>query len=234
MGRFFVRLVAALSWLALNAEVLVVIIVAATCAVLHLLHRIDEHVLPAVTLATLALLGFSILHDRHSRGALQKSARDLTALATALNEKLDRPLAESFFTHETDEKPLLAGAEQEVWAVQETGALLTERYKNELIELLENGRKVRMVVTTPNEATARLMSLRNANLESGDLLHRAKLLNAHARDVVNRVGANAEHLTIRYLPYPVDTTCVLVDPRHRSLARRQAVVRQAGFKVTYA
>ncbi|MCC7420556.1 MAG: hypothetical protein IT428_09755 [Planctomycetaceae bacterium] len=227
-------ILATLSWFALNVEVLVVIIVAATCAVLHLLHRIDEHLLPAVTLAMLALLGFSILHDRHGRGALQKSARDLTAVVSALNEKVDRPLAESFFTRETDEKSLLASADQEVWAVQETGALLTERYKNELIALLESGRKVRMVVTSPNEATARLLSLRNANLEPGDLLHRAKLLAAHAKDIVNRVGANAEHLEIRYLPYPVDATSVLVDPQHRLLARRRAVVRQAGFRVTYS
>jgi nucleoside-triphosphatase THEP1 len=228
------KLTGGLLWIVKNLETLAVIIVASLATVLHLLHKLDAEIVAAVTLATLALIGFAVLRDRLNRGALQESVKKLESLVTSLNNKIDRPLAESFFTHETNEKPILAEANEEVWSVQETGNLIFEHCKNEVIELLRKGSRLHLALTAPIETTARLMSLRNANLEPSSILQRAKLLQAHVKDVIDRTGSNAERLEIRYIPYPVDITCVIADPHHDVLSRRKGIVRQAGFKVTYA
>jgi len=222
-----------LLWFVKNLESLLVIIVASVCATLHLLHIINEHTVAAVTLATLALIGFSMLHDRVSRGALQKSVTDLDRSITLLNNQIDKPLAETFFKHETSERQLLAEAELEIWAIQETGSLIAEHYKNELVTLLKKGRRVRLVVTSPDESTARLVSLRNAGLDPAAICVRAKAFQDHIREILDRTGQDAERLEIRYIPYPVDMTCVIADRNHHLQARRKGVVRHAGFQVPF-
>jgi nucleoside-triphosphatase THEP1 len=222
-----------LLWFIKNLESFLVIIVASVCATLHLLHIIDEHTVAAVTLATLALLGFSMLHDRVSRGTLQKSVTDLDTSITLLSNRIDEPLAETFYKHETSERPLLAEAELEIWAVQETGSVFGHEYKGELVTLLKEGRSVRLVVTSPDESTARLVSLRNAGLNPANICGRAGDFQGHIREILEGTGQDAERLEIRYIPYPVDMTCIIADPAHHLPGKRKGVVRHAGFQVPF-
>lgn len=221
-------------WVVRNLEPLVIITIAVVAETLHLLHKVEDiYLIQGIILALLAVLGFAILHDRHSRDSLDKTVRDLARTTGLLTQAVSRPMADVFFGHSTSEKPFIQEAQQELWAVQETGALLIEHCKPEVISLLQRDRKVRLVVTAPTETTARLMSLRNAGLLPRALLNRAATLQHHIDDIVQQAGHHASQLTVRYLHYPVDTTCVIVDPHHDSIARRKALIRFAGFRVPF-
>lgn len=134
-------------------------------------------------------------------------------------------------SHEQD---LIRDAQNELWLVQETGSILVETAKNELVKFLHKGGSVNAVVSAPTTAVARLMAFRNANLKYEAILQRARMTNAHLADLQEQSGADAERLSVRYVPYPMAFTLAVADPEHPEQDRRRCFARYAGFKTPFA
>lgn len=171
---------------------------------------------------------------------MDEIGRWLRGVSQAVHARQSAPLgaptsADSFFHTDTLDKTLLGSAAHAVYLTQETGALVTETAKHDLTRVLTAGGRVRMVVTTPTQNTASLLAFRNDNLHTVQaLLARNVNFRHQLEDLLTRVGEHAERLEIRYLPYPVCSTTVIVDSEHEDLSKRRALVRYAGFQISYA
>lgn len=178
-------------------------------------------------LAVLVLMSVSLIRSADSRAVLIEKTKLL------LNHA-EHPLTDTVFSHETEERDLIAQAVSELWLVQETGSRIAEVNRPELLSFLRRGGTARLVLTMPTEPVAELMAFRNANLSPRAILDRAQAFTYHLGSLLQEAGADAERLTVRYLPYPVDWTLAVSDPNSPLAQNRRAVARTAGFRVPYA
>jgi len=216
-----------LRWAWANLDATLAFLAALVSTVLGATGTVSTDTLLASTLAVLTILAIGQIRARSFGDAVKKQV-DLLAL------QAEAPINDSQFCHGTDERNLISSASHEVWMIQETGNLISEVAKKELLGLLSRGGHVRAVLTAPVEATARLMALRNANLDHDAIIGRSQLAAAHLRDLVREAGGASERLTVRYIPYPVSLTMVVADPQSSVLSTRKALARFAGFRVPFA
>jgi nucleoside-triphosphatase len=177
-------------------------------------------------LGTLTVLAFALIRDRSHREKLQNQLSQLV-----------RPYdtsADLFFKRASSEASLVQGAEHEIWIVQETGNQIIENNRELISSFLGRGGVVRIVVITPTEGIARLMSFRNHHtLSDKALITRSRAFLDQISSILQGVGADAERLEVRFIPYQVDSTSLLVDPNSQIESKRKAVIRCAGFRVTF-
>jgi|GEM_PF-6362274 nucleoside-triphosphatase len=216
---FFARL-----WQHIDA--LAGLVVALLFSVAGILGMASLPVLVSATLITLAIIALAVIRDRVARERASSNVRDLLT-------RVQDPSPDYFFHKETSETPLLRAAEHEAWLVQETGSLITERNQGDLVKLLLRGGTVRFLLTAPTEFAARLVAFRNASLNHDTILSRHRQCRGQLEAIMSRVGDSAENLQVRYTPFPVDATSVIVDPCALVRARQLGLVRFTGFGIPY-
>lgn len=205
-------------------------VIAVVVSFLAALNVVDMDVVATAILATLAMLAFSLLR---TKAAVDEVPVAVASLQRSVEARVNAS-ADASFRRETRESTPLETA-RSVAMVQETGTLVTETARKQMVAILAGGGTVRAVVSAPNAETANLLAFRNANLQPDDILRRRDSFRAHLRDVVSQSGPGAgDRFTVRWLPYPVDTTYVLTDENDAEPARRRGVVRLAGFRVGYS
>ncbi|WP_083928544.1 nucleoside-triphosphatase [Marinobacterium rhizophilum] len=147
---------------------------------------------------------------------------------------LGTPEADKFFSTKTSESKYIRQAASLLWFVQETGSLLSETYRSEIISFLQGGGKIKVLLASPDNTTASLMAFRNSTLSSSQSFQaRSEKFTEHMFEISKSAKSYNNQLEIRYLPYPVSYTMVMADPHSNVKDHCQALVRLAGFKVPY-
>ncbi|HEX9988356.1 MAG TPA: nucleoside-triphosphatase [Chloroflexia bacterium] len=162
----------------------------------------------------------------------EKVSTSIEHLDTLLKQ-LKQPSADNFFTTSTSESHLIKQAVQEAMLIQETGSQFLEDNRELLSSILNRGGRVRILLSLPRDATARLMAFRNNDQNIKDILNRSSKFQSHLKAMKEDADQHLERLEIRYTPYPTETTAVIVDPEHPEISNRKAVIRFAGFRVPY-
>lgn len=143
------------------------------------------------------------------------------------------PVADKFFARRTPESSFVEHAEQELLLVQETGSLLFEQCKSSLVNLLSKKGSIRMIVVDPAPESASLLAYRNANMDREAIRRRAIQLIAHLEDLLHLAPQHHDSIEVRFCPYPVCSTLVIVDKDHPRTERACALVRLAGFRMPF-
>lgn len=218
-----------LSFLWIHIESVIALVIAVAAGVLGLRKAIDTSQMLGCLLVTLSMLAGGQIKASIVQNKLMVVLKDLLF-------RIDTPsTADNVFTKKTDEGSIIKTADKELWVVQETGNKLTEDTAQEIISFLKSGGVLRVVLATPTESAARLLSLRNEHLTHEEIIKRANLARAHIREMLDSAGPEAaERMTVRYLPYPMGWTLVVADPEHQEISKRKVVARSSGFKVNYA
>ncbi|HVB25524.1 MAG TPA: hypothetical protein VNG51_26540 [Ktedonobacteraceae bacterium] len=133
------------------------LLVAGICSVLGVVGVAPPYVLASATLITLTVLAFALIRDRLER---EKTQSRLNQLLSQFND----PLPDTFFKYKTDEIPLLHEAEQEIWMVQETRNLISEKAHVQITSFLRRGGEAKIVVATPTRAVLYYLAFRNHRL----------------------------------------------------------------------
>lgn len=197
----------------------------------ELLLTVIGNSIPIFLLFFLSAILFRRLNKIRKQDDQQSLANNVAHIVVA---SLAKPSADQLFKHKTDETRLLDSAEIEALLIQETGSLVAETARSEIIGLLERGASVSIVVTSPVESVARFMAFRNATLTSSTaLVARANRFQDHLRDFQKVITSGSGKLTVRYIPYPIGTTLTLVDASSDDLRKRKGVMRISGFKVPF-
>lgn len=215
-----------LIWLWDRLDTVLALLLAAACSILGLLGVASPSLLASATLATLTILAVALMRNRSER---EKTQNRLDQLLSQFND----PLPDAFFKYATDESPLLQDAEREVWMVQETGNLISEKAHTQIISFLRRGGVVRIVVATPTEVLLQQLAFRNLLFTSEDIRSRSKSFRSQIESISRSVGSNAERMQVRYTPYTFGALTVFVDPRSEIESKRKAVIRYAGFRLTF-
>lgn len=219
-------LVRFIKWLWDQADAILALLLAAICSILGLLGVVPASLLSSATLATLTVLALVLMRNRAER---EKTEHRLDQLLSQLH----RPLPDTFFTHKTEEIPLLQEAEREIWLVQETGSLIGEKAYPQIASLLRRGGAVRVVVTAPTDIILRFLAFRNHPLTSEALKARSGLFNHLIEGILKNIGTVTEQLQVRFLPYPTEVTSVIIDPQSEVEKKRKAIIRYAGFRIAF-
>lgn len=177
----------------------------------------------------------ALLFRRLNKVRKQDDQHSLAAsLATKVVAALAKPSADQLFKRKTDEVELLDAAQIDALLVQETGSLIAEKGRSEIIRLLERGADVSIVVTAPTNSVANFMAFRNATLILPNaLIARASRFQDHLLEFQKAIRSDSGKLTVRYIPYPIGSTLTLVDASSPDLRKRRAVMRISGFKVPF-
>ena len=215
-----------LKWLWEQLDPMFALLLGAICSILGIIGVIQPSIVASATLLTLTVLAFALMRDRSEREKLQSKLSQFAGRFEDANPDF-------FFKHTTDETSLLQDAEREAWLIQETGNFILETKKAQIASLLRRGGTVRFVVTTPIEETARLVAFRNADMTSEAIITRSNSFLHHIESILREIGEDATRLQVRFTPYPIDTTSILVDPSNSEQRKRRAVIRNAGFRVPY-
>ncbi len=215
-----------LKWIWNQVDTILALILAATCSILGLLGAAPLPLLISATLGTLTVLAIALMRDRSER---EKTQNQLNQLLLQFND----PLPEALFKHDIDQTPLLQEAEREVWMIQETGNFVFETKKTQIIAFLQRGGALKIVAATPAREILSLLAFRNHSLTPDAIKTRSNSFHHQVESILESVGANTERLQVRFTPYPVEITCILIDPRKEVTKKRRAIIRYAGFRVPY-
>ncbi len=218
-------------WIRTHLDSVIALTLAVVVSIGGLADKVGSSVVTNATLATLAILAVSVIR---TRATLIDMTGRLGEVQTSLRDSTQSPSADLLFSTQSTEFPIIRNAKSDASFVQETGSLVSETVKSEIASLLRRGGRVQIVASAPDRPTATLLALRNANIGAEDILRRRDSFRAHLRDLAQQVGRNAERLEVRWLPYPVDSTYVIVDQESTSLAERRALVRLAGYRIPFS
>ncbi len=213
-------------WVWDQIDPLAALLIALVCSILGLVNIANMSLLIPAILTTLTIIAFTLIRERSGRELLRKKLDDLIV-------KFDSPTADTIFSTRTSEIKVIQDADQEILIIQETGTLLIETNKNQLVSLLSRGKRLRMLLASTMDVTTRIIAFRNANLDQEGIMQRARMFQYQIADLVNKARNNTEQLEVRFTPYPIDITCVFADPQHPNDFKRKAIVRLAGFQVSY-
>jgi len=210
-----------------NVANTVAICIAVVASVLGLFDIIDLKKLLALTLASIALLAFSLIRDRISRDALAKALTSLLESSRAIP-------ADRFFTRQTPERSVLQSAYHAAYLIQETGSLITEQCQDEIIRILKADGTIKVVVCLPNLPSTRTLAYRNENLDIATAIsNRLDSFHNQLKSIKRSVGASMRCLQVRYTPYDTGFTLVLSNPA-APFAEQKGLVRLAGFRIPYS
>jgi nucleoside-triphosphatase THEP1 len=215
-----------LKWASRRLDSLLALGLAMVVAVLGLLDRVSPATATSATLAVLGVLAISVLR---TYGEREQTIERVSEMISHIRQS---SADELFAVHQADIE-LIAEARSSVCMVQETGSLITENARHQLVALLRNGGSVRVVAAAAESTSAEMLAFRNANLQTRDISRRHKAFRGHLQNFSEQAGEDARRLEVRWIPYPVDSTYVLVDSSAPDPANRQGAVRLAGFLVPY-
>ncbi len=188
-----------------------------------------EHAVAATALA-ISIIAFSQLRERTSRKQLNMN---IASLGDASRKLLDGITADEFFTRSTSEKSYIKHATKQIFMVQETGQLIAERYREELVDFLKSGGFLRVILVSNSSTVSNYMAYRNKQLYSIDLMTSRMKAGLDTLNVLKReAGDFSRNIEVRFINYPIDFTSVFTDPEG-DIDSRKALVRIQGFKVAF-
>jgi nucleoside-triphosphatase len=224
------RILSALGYFIENLEVILSIVLAIIAAAVSMFGS-NQQLAIAATAGVLTVLSIGVLRDRHSR---EKTTRTLESMGLQLSTLASRPAADLFFSRKTGEQSVIRAAEDELLLVQETGRLIAETCRQDIVNLLRKGGKVRWICVLDTEEMAQLLAFRNANLRSTTWMNERMQSGTQMIEVLAKEAqTSAERLEVRFLPYPTGITAVMRDPLHVDKRKREALIRLQGFRVTF-
>lgn len=185
----------------------------------------------AATAGVLTILSIGVLRDRNAREQLVKQMQNINL---DIKHLVEHPSADDFFSRKTDELEVINQAERELVLIQETGRLIAETNRRELVNFLKKGGRIRWVSVLDKPPLPHFMSFRNANLISPQLMAARMKGGIEMIEILaNEAQAHASQLEVRFFPYPMDITAVFKDPLHLDKRKRGALIRLQGFRVTF-
>lgn len=199
-------------------DVIIALVIAIICGVLGLLSYIPLSALEASILTVLAIIAVAQVRDRVVR---DKVSRRLDQLES--NVVLD-----NFFRRDTDEKPLLQNADDEIWLVRQTGNFTFDIDLELLKRFLRRNEKgrIRIVLTAPTDPMLNQVALRN-NLPSDRIKRSFYWSQKRVDDIRDEIVTR--RLEVRFTPYPTQMNSIFVDPHHSDSEKSQAVIRYIGY-----
>jgi nucleoside-triphosphatase len=217
-------------FIVINLDTVLSIILAAIAAVLSTFGGEIEYVL-AATAGVLIVLSIGTLRDRNARESLVQQIQNIRL---EIKQFAGQMSADDFFSHKTNEQLIIVQAENEIFLLQETGRLIAETNRRDLVNFLRRGGRIRWVSVLDSPSIIELMAFRNANLITPQLMAGRMRSGFEMIEVLaNEAGSNATQLEVRFFPYPTDLTAVFKDPNHVDHRKREALVRLQGFQVTF-
>lgn len=192
--------------------------------------------LAANTLPVFVLFVFSywLLRELDEAKHREEISSVADTVAATLKAELSTPAtADRFFGHRSPENPLIEQAQDELLMIQETGSLVFEQCKSGLTNALKRGTRTRMIVVDPSPQSATLLAFRNANMHRDGIAARAKQFAAHLEDLLGSAPYLAERLEVRFCPYPICSTMVMINPASSEGQRSHSLIRLAGFRVPF-
>lgn len=185
----------------------------------------------AATAGVLTILSIGVLRDRSAREQMIKEMRNIHFDVKQLG---GHPSADDLFSRKSSEQDVIIQAESEIILIQETGRLIAETNRREIVNFLKKGGRIRWVSVLDSSPIHDLMAFRNANLITPQLMAgRMKSGTEMIEILANEAKAYSSQLEVRFFPYPVDITAVFKDPLHMDKRKREALIRLQGFRVTY-
>ena len=185
----------------------------------------------AATAGALTLISISILRDRNAREQLLTLVHDVRF---DLSQLLRQTPADKFFSKKTSEQGIISNGVNEIVIIQETGRLIAETHRREIVNFLNNGGHVRWISVMQTPMLTELMAFRNANLSSPQIM--ATRMNSGIEMIellAKEVNISASNFVLRFLPYPVDITAIFRDPYNLNERQRECLIRLQGFRLTY-
>lgn len=224
------KFIKVLAWAIDNLDYLLGIIVSVYVIYLSIVGGKNEYMI-AATAGVLSILSIGVIRDRYCR---EKQNKQVEKLLTEIADIKKPSTPDTFFTRKSSERELILEAENEIILVQETGRLLAETCRRELVDFLRKGGKLKWICVLDDYHLSNLMSFRNANLTSPELMAgRMKDGIEMIRVLANEAQEYAKNLEVRFFPYPTDITSIIVDPKNLNAKKRRGLIRFQGFRVTF-
>jgi nucleoside-triphosphatase THEP1 len=213
-----------------NLDTLISIFLAVTAVWFSLVGAKAELAI-AATATILALVAFGLMRDRSARSSLAADLRQMHEIVLSLKEG---PNPDIFFGDRPNEKEYIIRADKELILIQETGRLIAETCRRELVAFLQRGGRLRWICTLDDQPVIQMMSLRNKNLLQDQLIADRMTEGVKMVQILaSEARASSSNLEVRFLPYPPDITGVLADSTHNDQSRREAMIRLQGFQLTF-
>ncbi len=223
---FWERILHYARWIWERFDTILALLLGFICSILGLLSVLPSPVIASATLATLAILAFSLIRDRDDRTQLQRQI-------IALVEQSKEPDLDAIFYQPVDEGALLQSAEKEIWLVQETGLNIIESNLRLLMPFLQRGAVLRLVVAMPKESIIKQLVFRDYNYSYNAFVSRFKMINHYFDQLSKDVGEQAENIQIRYNKHIIGASYVLADPAHPDVQMHKVAVRYPGFRTSF-
>jgi|GEM_PF-5864474 len=214
----------------LNIDLYITILVAIYATYLGAVGGKVEYSIAAIALA-ISITAFSQFKERTGKGKLSDSIKSLEATA---NKLLSGLTADEFFTTASPEDQYIKDSRKTILMVQETGQLLAERQRDQLVNFLRKGGTVEVILVLNTEDITKLMAFRNKQLYTPELMSQRMTNGLNTFNVLRKEAEDfSERLEVRFLRYPIDFTAVFSDPLSNITTERKAIIRLQGFKVPF-
>ncbi|MFA6925291.1 MAG: nucleoside-triphosphatase [Bacteroidales bacterium] len=207
-----------------NIDIIISISLAIYAGVVGIFGAEINYVVSAIA-GVLALLSFGIIRDRETRNNLNKKI-----LLFEKNQGADALLWSGI-----EEKELIKKATNELILIQESGRMIYESCKEDIVRFLNNGGKIKLIIVLgQSNNIVEMMAFRSADLFKFERMKDRLKGGVEMIDVIREQGrSHAKNLEVRFFNYPTDITGVFINCGSVD-AEKEALIRLQGFKVEYA
>ncbi len=128
------------------------------------------------------------------------------------------------------DKNMIKDANEELLLIQETGNLITNNCRHEIIDFIKKGGILKMIVASHEDEVIEKLSMRNSELSADSIYRRSIAFHEELKNVITSNQLNCYKLEIRYLPYPMGHTAIMYDTTKDNV---KCLIRYAGFQIPY-
>lgn len=207
----------------------------ATTDVIWILHDLALSLLSGmIPVFILFVISYALFKEIDRFKEKEKTTKFAEEVSKRVSESFGKPVADVFFSSKKSEESIISSSHEELCLVQETGSLISETYRSEIIQFIQREGKLKIIIVNPIPPVSDLMTMRNATLSSSrSFSARTEKFIDHISEISKSSKANFEQIQIRSISYPICSTFVIAD-RNSSLEEQKiAIIRLAGFKVPY-
>jgi hypothetical protein len=135
----------------------------------------------AATAGVLTILSIGVLRDRTAR---EQMIKEIQNIHFDVKQLAGNTSADDFFSRKSSEQDVIIQAESEIVLIQETGRLIAETNRREIVNFLKKGGRIRWISVLDDSPVPEFMAFRNANLITPQLMKNEKW-NGDDRDISN-------------------------------------------------
>ncbi|MEW5717114.1 MAG: hypothetical protein AB1817_00665 [Chloroflexota bacterium] len=195
-----------------NLDIYVTILLAIVVAVLGITPIVDDKVIAAVTLATLALLATSLLGTRRASSEMKDSYEKLATNVRRLEDKIEEPSHISDFLIRA--YPDFTEQFKKAKRVSIEGSTLSStvtRYFAEFQQLLQRGGSLRILVTKATPEVLAMQVFRSSSIKDPVLMKNTSESNlAMIKSMADKVP-NPALLEVRTMPYLASYSLFIIE-----------------------